>query len=59
MNMPETYQFLLLREYFFEPAQTHMMKVEGDRAMFTDFIIFEVGAVRDVDTIYHAGHSDP
>jgi len=46
-------------EYFFEPAHTHMMKVEGDRTMFTDFVIFEVGDVRDVDTVYHAGHSAP
>ena len=30
-------------EYFFEPADTHMMKVEGDKNADTDFIIFEGG----------------
>jgi len=40
-------------EYFFAPPQTHMTKVEGDRTMRTDFIIFEVGAVKDVDADYH------
>jgi quercetin dioxygenase-like cupin family protein len=40
-------------EYFFEPANTHMMKVEGDKNTDTDFIIFEVGAERELDSIYH------
>jgi quercetin dioxygenase-like cupin family protein len=40
-------------EYFFEPADTHMMKVEGDKSKDTEFIIFEIGTVRDVDSIYH------
>lgn len=41
-------------EYFFESADTHMMKVEGDKGKDTEFIIFEVGTTRDVDSVYHA-----
>jgi len=45
-------------EYFFVPPHTQMTKVEGDRSKPIDFINFEVGAVNDVDAVYHPDSQD-
>ena len=53
MTMPEKTVTYRKGQYFFEPAHTHMTKVEGDRSTPTEFIIFEVGTATDVDSVYH------
>ena len=53
MTMPEQTVTYRKGQYFFEPAHTHMTKVEGDRSTPTEFIIFEVGTATDVDSVYH------
>lgn len=53
MTMHEKTMTYRKGQYFFEPAHTHMTKVEGDRTTPTEFIIFEVGTAKDVDSVYH------
>ena len=54
MRMYERNEVHQQGDYFFEPANTHMMRVEGDKKRDISFIIFELGPSEDVDAVYHA-----
>ncbi len=55
MSMHQNTEHYERGNYFFEPANTHMMKVEGDKNQDTSFIIFEQGPTHELDDIYHPG----
>ena len=55
MSMHQNTEHYEKGNYFFEPANTHMMKVEGDKNQDTSFIIFEQGPAHELDDIYHPG----